>query len=1321
MTFETARQVFFDKFPDPMWVYDVESLRFLEVNQAAVEQYGYSRAEFLSMTIQEIRPEEDAAKLSQYISVRPADTSVEPKLWRHRIKNGDLIDVEITSHGFGEGRESVRLVRARNVTDLLEVERRKAALLQQEREIRERAEATAQYFQSLFEALPGKYLVLTAENYQIVAASQDYCDATLTVREEILGRRLFDVFPDNPEEPEADGVTNLRASLERVKRSGVPDVMPVQRYPILRPEEEGGGFEERYWDPVNKPVKSPDGRVIYIIHAVEDVTLLVRSVAEITEQHSSVLQGGQSTEIWLDSLLYSRELRETYATLQQQQAILRNTQSLVDAGSWQLDLRTNALEWAPNIYSIFGVAPNNFGHTLDSFLELVHPDDRDAFRLHQTQAVATDKQFNFIHRIIRPDGSTRTVREVAEVLVTPGGPVLTGVLQDVTRQLEAQDEARNAILLQRLAGRIGKFGGWRYGLQDSRILWSPETAAIHEEPEGKFPSPEQALSYYAPEYRPRLRAAYFQCIERGQPFDETLELITARGNRIWVRTTGEAVRDDKGHICAVHGSFQDVTELVRAREHAGELSRKLLDSLESISDGFLTLSRDWTITFVNTQAELMLERNRGELLGTPIWHAFPALAGSQFQTSMELACSTGRTERFTGLYAPAKKWFEVNAYPSQDGLAVHFRDVTAGRARDEHLRLLEAAVSRQNDILLITEAEPIDAPNGPRIVYVNDAFVRRTSYSREEAIGKTPRLLQGAKTQRAELDRIHEALRNWQPIRSELINYTKDGREFWLELDIVPIANEHGRYTHWVAAERDISERKKAEEVAALHEERFQLVATATNDVIRDWDMTNGKVWWNDGYLSLSGNYTIPVDCGVESWTGLIHADDRSRILSQLNQGILGGSSRWSEEYRCQRADGKIIQIIDRGFFLRDRSGKAVRMIGSMMDVTERRELDEKLRQSQKLEAVGQLTGGVAHDFNNLLTVIVGNSELLREELETTPRLWHLANMTVTAAERGAELTNRLLAFARRQPLQPKVLNLNKLLGGMDALLRRTLAENIDIRTVRGAGVGLTEVDPGQLEVAILNLAINARDAMPEGGRLTIETSNVTLDDQYSWQHHDVRPGDYVMISVSDTGTGMPPEVVARAFDPFFTTKEVGKGSGLGLSLVYGFVKQSGGHAKIYSEPGEGTTVKLYLPRVREGQFAAEDDIRRTSVQGGSEHIFVVEDDELVRTHLVNQLKALGYRVSMAENGKKALDLLHRLDDVDLLFTDIVMPGGMNGRELAESASAIRPGLKILFTSGYTENAVVHQGRLIQGVQLLSKPYRLQEMSAKVRKVLGGS
>ena len=394
-------------------------------------------------------------------------------------------------------------------------------------------------------------------------------------------------------------------------------------------------------------------------------------------------------------------------------------------------------------------------------------------------------------------------------------------------------------------------------------------------------------------------------------------------------------------------------------------------------------------------------------------------------------------------------------------------------------------------------------------------------------------------------------------------------------------------------------------------------------------------------------------------------------------------------------------------------------------EIGERMKAEEILRQAQKMEAIGHLTGGVAHDFNNLLQVILGNLEGLKRRVAptygvaSTADLGKLTDAAMRGAQRAAALTQKLLAFARKQPLEPKPIDPNRLVSGISDLLRRTLGETITMETVLAGGAWSIFCDPNQLESSILNLAINARDAMPNGGKLTVETANAYLDEAYAAAHEEVRPGQYVMISLTDTGIGMTAETRARAFDPFFTTKEVGQGTGLGLSQVYGFVKQSGGHVKIYSEPGEGTTVKLYLPRLH-GERALSELPESTQAPRGrkGESILVVEDDEDVRTNTATILRELGYEVIEAADGNEALAKLAANADISLLFTDVGLPGALNGRKLAEAISQRRPDIKVLYTTGYARNAIIHHGRLDPGIELIVKPFGFMELASKIRRVL---
>jgi PAS domain S-box-containing protein len=459
-----------------------------------------------------------------------------------------------------------------------------------------------------------------------------------------------------------------------------------------------------------------------------------------------------------------------------------------------------------------------------------------------------------------------------------------------------------------------------------------------------------------------------------------------------------------------------------------------------------------------------------------------------------------------------------------------------------------------------------------------------------------------------------------------------------------------------------------------------------------------------------------PAELIGRSAADFLYPEDLENTRNEMRLARRGQVMR-NFECRYVHKDGRIVPLTWTGVW--SEADQQHFFIGR--DMTERINLETQLRQALKMEAVGRLTGGMAHDFNNILAVIIGMTEVLAEEVSGHPRLAAMVATIDEAADRGAQLVQRLLAFARKQPLQTRIVDVNDVVLRMIVILQRTLGEDISFKAALAEVPWPASTDASQLEDALLNLAVNARDAMPEGGQLVIETANVHLDAEYAAHNVEVVPGDYVAVIVSDTGTGMPPEVVERAFEPFFTTKGIGHGSGLGLSMVYGFIKQSGGHVKIYSEPGHGTSIKLYLPRADEAAPIAAGPAGAEAHQAavGRETILVVEDDPAVRTVAVNILEGLGYHVRQAEDGHAALAILQRAE-VDLLFTDLIMPNGMSGQDLLRKAREHRPDLKALFTSGYSEHVI--QGRASDAdVPLLGKPYRKQQLAASVRSVLDGA
>jgi len=570
--------------------------------------------------------------------------------------------------------------------------------------------------------------------------------------------------------------------------------------------------------------------------------------------------------------------------------------------------------------------------------------------------------------------------------------------------------------------------------------------------------------------------------------------------------------------------------------------------------------------------------------------------------------------------------------------------------------------------------------------------------------------------------------------RIEISALRRTGEEVPVELAISPVREDSGVY--FVGCLRDISARIAVEEAARKKikesERQFQTLVDGVKDyAIYMLDPKGLVSSWNRGAERIKG-YRAEEVLGRHFSLFYTEEDQRedvpsSALLRSANEG------RFESEGWRVRKDGSRFwanAIVDS---IHDDSDKLIGFAKVTRDITERHQaqqmLDqarERLLQMQKMEAIGQLTGGVAHDFNNLLTIILGNLDTAQRNLGELPanaagRLQRVIGNATRGAQRAATLTRRLLAFSRRQPLSPRALDVNKFIAGAVDFLQRSLGETVHVEAVGGGGLWHVEVDQNQLEASLLNLAVNARDAMPEGGKLTIETSNAFLDQDYCRANPEVLPGQYVLISVTDNGTGMTKEVAEHAFEPFFTTKIVGQGTGLGLSQVYGFVKQSGGHVKIYSERGEGTTVKIYLPRLTAAITPDEAAVAGGGGEGSGEAILVVEDDNDVRAYIVEVLRSLNYHVLEAQDAESALGVFERnSEDVDLLLTDVVLPG-VNGRELARRLRMRRPHMKVLFMTGYSRNAIIHQGRLDPDVELIQKPITQADLAGRIRDLLEAS
>lgn len=551
---------------------------------------------------------------------------------------------------------------------------------------------------------------------------------------------------------------------------------------------------------------------------------------------------------------------------------------------------------------------------------------------------------------------------------------------------------------------------------------------------------------------------------------------------------------------------------------------------------------------------------------------------------------------------------------------------------------------------------------------------------------------------------------------------TQNISERQAELEQVNVTIEHRVTERTAALTREIAERRQAEARLRLSEAQLAKAQRIAQLGSWEWDIVRDQVSWSEETARLYGFKEQDVDLAMDHCLERIHPEDREKV-----QHALAVSAQTGAPYMCDHRallpDGSVRLLHGIGETVRDERGKPLKIIGTTQDITltrtaedALRRSEEQLRQSQKMEAVGRLAGGVAHDFNNLLTVISGYSSMSLLKMDKDSPLRRNTEEILKAAERAAALTSQLLAFSRKQVLQPKVLNLNVTLGSMGKMLRRLIGEDIELFTVLDAGLGNIKADPGQIEQVILNLAVNARDAMPRGGKLTIRTGNVRVDSKSSYRDRDLEPGDYVMLAISDTGVGMTDEVKAHLFEPFFTTKGLGRGTGLGLATSHGIICQSNGDIRVTSEVNKGTTFTIYLPREAEAVTAIEPDAH--TLVGGDESILVVEDDHAVRELAVSVLRGCGYKVHEARHALEALEQIDALT-LDLVLTDVIMPK-MSGKELYDHIHGTHPNLKVLFMSGYTDDALAHHGVLEPGISFMEKPFTPAALSVKVREVLDG-
>lgn len=598
------------------------------------------------------------------------------------------------------------------------------------------------------------------------------------------------------------------------------------------------------------------------------------------------------------------------------------------------------------------------------------------------------------------------------------------------------------------------------------------------------------------------------------------------------------------------------------------------------------------------------------------------------------------------------------------------------------------------------------------IVSVNKAFEQLSGYTRGEVLGQSTRLLKSGQQPPSFYKDLWETILSGQKWQGELVNRRKDGSVYQEEMTITPVKDAAGNVTHFIAIKLDITERRRAEEricrLAQIVENSAELIALTDPD---------GRISFANPALLQATGYHEDEIVGELFKTVILSRNNAPNLDEEiLVRTIFGGG--WKGECVGRRKDDSDFPAFLSTGQMKNAQGQVIGIFGIAQDITDRKRLEEQLFVSQKMEAVGLLAGGVAHDFNNLLGVITGYSDLILDGFSSDDPRWQQVQQIKKAGHRATSLTRQLLAFSRKQIFQPKILDINTLLTDFNKMLRRMISEDIEWISILKPGLGQIKADPGQIEQVIMNLVVNARDAMPTGGKLTIETANADLDEAYRQTHAPVQPGRYVMISVTDTGTGMDRRTQARIFEPFFTTKELGKGTGLGLAVVYGVVKQSEGYIWVYSELGGGTTFKIYFPRIDEPVPSLQTDRGKAQLVCGSETILLAEDADALRDLTCAMLEQNGYTVLAAENGKEAIRIAERQDrPIHLLLTDVVMPG-MSGRELANNLAAKHPDMRVLYMSGYTSDSIVRHGVLEPGISFIEKPFSQEALMHKLREVL---
>jgi len=1049
-----------------------------------------------------------------------------------------------------------------------------------------------------------------------------------------------------------------------------------------------------------------------------------------------IVMGGR--KYLLETFIDIAEHKRAEDALRESEERYRNILSNIEDGYYEIDISGNFNFFNNSLCKILGYPKEE----IMGMNNRVYMDKETARRVYHAynQVFTTGEPLKgFGYKIIRKDGIERFVESHVSLLTNAKGERIgfRGIARDMSERKQAEENLKESEEKYRLLVEESIQGiVIAQGVPPRLVFANPAMTMIlgytFEELSSLSPKEIEALTH--PEDRAFFFKNYKDRLEgKSVPPHYELRGIRKDGTVVWLELS--SVRIEYKGQPAVQAAFLDITERKRAEEALRESEERYRTILEDIEDGYYEVDLAGNFTFFNDSLCRMLDYPRDEMIGM----------GNQQYTDEEN--SKNLFQAFNEVYrkgVPVKgfdwevirkdgtKGFgevSVSLIKDSKGQPIGFRgiarDITKRKQAEEALR------TEKQRFQALTENSPfgmVMIDQDGTFKYINPKFRELFGYDLTDIPdGKTwfRKAYPNSTYRRNVIEAWINDLKSSKPgeKRSQIFTVTcKDGTE--KTINFIPVQLVTGE--NLMACE-DITERKQAEEALSESEERFRAMTVTAADAITVMDDQGCIAYWNPAAARMFG-YTPQEAIG--KGLHLFLAPERYHEAYQngfekfRNTGQ-GPAINNTIEFIALRKDGTEfpMEVSTSAFKLKGQW----HAVGIIRDITERkraeeemRALEEQFRQSQKMEAVGRLGGGIAHDFNNLLTIIKGYSQLSLLDLKENDPLWGNIQEIQKATQRATDLTRQLLAFSRRQILDLKVLDLNALLKDLDKMLRRIIGEDIELVTLLDGDLGRVKIDPGQIEQVVLNLAVNARDAMPSGGKLTIETVNVELDDKYAETHMGVTPGHYVRLSVSDTGAGMSQQVKEKIFEPFFTTKEKGKGTGLGLSMVYGIVKQSSGNIWVYSEPGHGTTFKIYLPKVEEELDTLHGRDETEFSPRGSETVLLVEDEQEVRLLAHRLLSQQGYRVLEATNGVEALHVAqeHGGEKIHLLLTDVVMPQ-MGGKELAEKLKILRPDIKVLYTSGYTDDAIVHHGILERGTYFLQKPFSLKTLSHKVREVLG--